>query len=46
MLRSLLWLVGALRTLTPPPQASVVPSVLERLRADGFRSADANGQRM
>jgi len=37
MLRSLLWLVRALRTLGAPPEASVVPSVLERLSAEGFR---------
>lgn len=39
VLRSLLFLMGALRLLGPPPHASVVPGVLERLRAEGF-SAD------
>jgi anti-sigma factor RsiW len=37
MLRSLRWLVGALRTLGAPPEASVVPSVLQRLRAEPWR---------
>ena len=43
LLRSLLWVVGTLRTLGAPQEASIVPSVLERLRAEGFPSPDADG---
>ena len=35
LLRRLLWLVSALRTLRTPPRRSVAPAVIERLRAEG-----------
>jgi hypothetical protein len=38
LLRSLLWLVSALRMLGAPPEESIVPGVLERLRAEGLRA--------
>ena len=43
LLRSLTRLVGALRTLAAPPEHSVIPGVLERLRAEGFHSSGADG---
>jgi anti-sigma factor RsiW len=43
LLRSLLWLVGALRALAGPPEPTVVPGVLEQLRAEGFHSAGDDG---